>query len=112
VDAFAEATVSYVPIADIAARLNASIEGGGVPMTNKWVGSVVRRLGIPTVKTGGTYAIHTTERGRINALAERLCVQRNPTVSNWTPDNRASNSHVFTGDTNAESMEEQSSANH
>jgi len=111
VNAFVDASTPYIPISEIAERLNERlVADGDTPMTNKWVGGVIRRLGISTTKTNGTYAIHSIERRRIEALAQRLCVQRDPTVSNPTPDNPASVPHVSIEDEETGSMGEQSLA--
>lgn len=106
VDAFAEATVSHVTIADIAARLNAQL-GDDMPMTNKWVGGIVRKLGIPTAKSNGVYGISIRERSRVATLAERLCVKRNPPVDNPPPANPVADSPVYREREITVSMEEQ-----
>jgi hypothetical protein len=86
VEAFAQASSPYVLIADVAARFNERVLAHGeAPMTNKWVGSVVRRLGIPTAKSRGVYGIPIRERTRIRALADRLGVSCNPTADDPSP---------------------------
>lgn len=79
-EAFQHATTPYVPVAAIANRYNQMISArGSAPMTNKWVGSVIRtRFGIPTAKSNGVYGIPIGERTRIEAIADRLGV--NPTA--------------------------------
>lgn len=75
--AFQAATGPYVPIAVIADRFNQTGRASGhAPMTNKWVGGVLRsRFAIPTAKSRGVYGISITERARVAALADRLGVQ-------------------------------------
>ena len=110
-DAFAEIDTPYIAISEIAERLNGRlVADGDTPMTNKWVGSAIRRLGISTTKTNGTYAIHSIERRRIEVLAQRLCIQRDPTDRNPTPDKLASVPHVSIEDEETGSMGEQSLA--
>jgi hypothetical protein len=44
-------------------------------MTNKWVGSFIRRrLRLATAKSGGVYVIPLTERQRLEVLAQRFGV--------------------------------------
>jgi hypothetical protein len=53
-----------------------SADDFGKPMTNKWVGSFIRRrLRLATTKTGGVYVIPPSERARVSALAKRFGVQ-------------------------------------
>jgi hypothetical protein len=77
-DSFEGTPGPHAPISDIASRFNQISAGDlGQPMTNKWVGSFVRRrLRLATLKTGGVYAIPTTERTKIYGLAERFGLRR------------------------------------
>ncbi|MBO9714260.1 hypothetical protein [Sphingomonas sp.] len=71
VDAFSHETGPYVSIADIARRFNdASIALGRSPMTNKWVGGVVRQaFGLMTSKSNGVYGIPRAQWARVQKLA-------------------------------------------
>jgi hypothetical protein len=76
-EAFAATPAAYASVKDIADRFNArNAEGFGQPMTNKWVGSFIRRrLRLATTKTGGVYVIPPSERARVSALARRFGVE-------------------------------------
>lgn len=76
VEAFAASSTPHASVSDIAGCFNAATEGEfGGPMSNKWVGSFIRRrLRLATAKTGGVYVIPPTERPRIEALARRFGV--------------------------------------
>jgi hypothetical protein len=73
VNAFERTHTPYIGVADIASRYNQrALATGQVPMSNKWVGVVIRKLGLPTAKSRGVYGISITERTRIALLADRL----------------------------------------
>lgn len=76
-EAMEKCSASAVPISEIAARFNAHAEADlGQAMTNKWVGSFLRRrLHLKTMKTSGTYAVPLTEWKRVKALAFRSGVE-------------------------------------
>lgn len=81
VEAFECAATSSVGVADIARRYNhRALASGQMPMSNKWVGAIVRKLGLPTAKSRGVYGISITERVRIAALADRLGVKHQLTA--------------------------------
>jgi hypothetical protein len=69
--ALKEAVTAYVPLADVAERFNRSSGNLQVPLTNKAVGTMVRRLGVATTKSRGVYVIPHTERERVRVLASR-----------------------------------------
>jgi hypothetical protein len=71
---------THVPIGDIAERFNAAVADDlGRTMTNKWVGSFLRRrLRLATSKIGGAYGISLTERPKVTALATRFGVTQSP----------------------------------
>lgn len=90
VEAFKGADHPHVPVSAVAHIFNSkTLEKSHLPMSNKWVGSVIRtRLQIPTVKSHGVYVVSQTERDRVNALAARLGIL--PTeVPAMTPLSRA-----------------------
>lgn len=66
----------HAAIANVTERFNEKASSElGQPMTNRWVGSFVRRrLRLATQKNGGVYVIPPTERARIDALAARYGV--------------------------------------
>ncbi len=72
-EAFAAATTPGVSVAEVARRFNdRAAESLGQSMSNKWVGSFLRRrLGLATTKTGGVYVIPATERPQAEALSAR-----------------------------------------
>jgi hypothetical protein len=72
-DAFHESQRPAVGISEITDRLNnMSAQLGHLPVTPKWVGSLVRRkLGVEPAKSHGVYVIPPSERQRIEAIARR-----------------------------------------
>jgi len=76
-DAFAASPAHYAAVRDVTDRFNANkADDFGKPMTNKWVGSFIRRrLRLATTKTGGVYVIPPSERARVSALAKRFGVE-------------------------------------
>ncbi len=73
-DAFACLSVPYVTIDDIARRTNAASADYQLPLSNKSVGAIVRRLGVATTKTRGVYVIDQDARERVDALVERFAL--------------------------------------
>jgi hypothetical protein len=73
-EAFSVTTASYVSVADVAQRFNAAnSENFYLPVTNKWVGSMLRnRLRIATMKSRGIYVVPQSERPKIETLAARF----------------------------------------
>lgn len=71
--AFGDAAGPHAPINEIAMRFNATeADGLGHAMSNKWVGSFIRkRLHLATLKTGGVYVVPATERGKLAAMLAR-----------------------------------------
>jgi hypothetical protein len=79
--AFRASDAPHASLKDIADCFNArSGENFGErPMTNKWVGSFIRRrLRLATSKTGGVYVVPPSERGRVAVLAARFGVAPPP----------------------------------
>ena len=76
VAAFEETDTPMVRVGDVAERLNrAASERFHKPLSNKAVGFLIReKLGIPTTKSHGTYAIGQDKRERVYALADRYGV--------------------------------------
>jgi len=76
IQVFDGSAAPHAAVKDIADRFNArSTEQLGQPMTNKWVGSFLRRrLRLATTKTGGVYVVPPSERARVTALAKRFGV--------------------------------------
>lgn len=74
VEAIAATAKPNVAISEIAHIFNSkSLELSHLPMTNKWVGWVLRtRLQIATVKSHGVYVVPQSERSRIEVLAARF----------------------------------------
>ncbi len=74
VEAFEQADTPNVPVSAVAHLFNRkTLEKSHLPMTSKWVGSVIRtRLRIPTRKSHGVYVVPESERERIHALAVRF----------------------------------------
>jgi hypothetical protein len=74
VEAFAATAKPNVAISEIAHIFNSkSLELSHLPMTNKWVGWVLRtRLKIATTKSHGVYVVPQSERSRVTLLAERF----------------------------------------
>jgi len=77
-EAFDTTAGPHAGIGEVAERFNAAAADElGRPMTNKWVGGFIRkRLRLPTIKTNGVYAVPTSERARVKALAERFGVRQ------------------------------------
>ncbi|WP_439538929.1 hypothetical protein [Sphingomonas sp.] len=73
-DAFACLSVPYVTIDDIARRTNAASAEFQLPLSNKSVGAIVRRLGVATTKTRGVYVVGQDARERVDALVERFAL--------------------------------------
>ena len=75
-EALASATTAHVSVANIAVAFNRyALPELGHAMTNKWVGSFLRRrLQLRTTKTRGNYVVPATERLRIDALTKRFGV--------------------------------------
>ena len=73
-DAFASLSAPYVTIDDIARRTNAASEEFQLPLSNKSVGAIVRRLGVTTTKSRGVYVIGQDARERVDALVERFAL--------------------------------------
>jgi hypothetical protein len=75
---FADAAAPHAGVDDIATRFNEHAAAElGRPMTNKWVGSFIRRrLRLVTHKTGGVFVVPREELRRVEALAERYGMQR------------------------------------
>lgn len=69
--AFEETTAPFVSVADVTERFNSSSEEFHLPITNKAVGAMVRRLGIATTKSRGIYVIPQGERSRLASIAAR-----------------------------------------
>lgn len=72
----ADAARAVIPVADIAAAL---IEQHGAeydrPITNRWVGGVLRRrLNLRTYKSHGNYVVPATERAKVALLCTRYGV--------------------------------------
>ncbi len=67
------AGTGHAPVSAIAERFNAEHAGAyGRPMSNKWVGYVLRaRLHLATHKTGGVFVVPASERERVEGLAKR-----------------------------------------
>ncbi len=60
------------PVSEIAESFNAAVAADlGKPMTHRWVGGFIRRLGLATMKTGGVYVVPAADRVKARALAER-----------------------------------------
>lgn len=78
VGAFDASPTAHASVDDVACRFNEIAASElGRPMSNKWVGGFIRRrLRVAPVKSGGTYVIAPTERGRIDVLARRFGVGR------------------------------------
>jgi len=76
VDTFAGSSAPNAPINQITERFNALAAADlGRPMSNKWVGSFLRRkLRLATIKTGGVYVVPASERTKALTLAERFGV--------------------------------------
>jgi len=71
--AFEGSLNSSASVQDIAERFNvATADELGRAMTNRWVGSFVRRLGLATMKTGGVYVVPATELPKARVLALRF----------------------------------------
>jgi len=68
IEAFDRNQTSFISIADVALRFNKSREDLHLPLSNKAVGAIVRRLGITTTKSRGIYIISQSERATIAAL--------------------------------------------
>src|SRR3989344_5045095 len=68
-----------IPIAEIAGLL---LERHGAeydrPITNRWVGSILRRLNIRTYKCPGTYVLPVAERGKLDLLCARYGLETDP----------------------------------
>lgn len=75
-DTFSKSTAPNAPLSEIAARFNAHAAAElGQDMSNKWVGSFVRRrLNLAPVKTGGTYAVSRAQMPKIERMAARYGV--------------------------------------
>lgn len=73
-DAFACPSAPYVTIDDIARRTNAASADFQLPLSNKSVGAIVRRLGVATTKTRGVYVVGQDARQRVDALVERFAL--------------------------------------
>lgn len=73
-DAFASLSVPYVTIDDIARRTNAASADFQLPLSNKSVGAIVRRLGVATTKTRGVYVVGQDARERVDVLVERFAL--------------------------------------
>jgi hypothetical protein len=75
-DTFAAGPGPNAILSEIAKRFNlACAEELGRPMTNKWVGSYLRRrLRLPSLKSGGVYAVPASAREQVVALAPRYGV--------------------------------------
>jgi hypothetical protein len=74
VEAFSASDGGNVSLREIAARFNVAhpTEYGG-PMSNKWIGHVLRkRLRITTCKSTGIYVVPVSEKPKIDALAARV----------------------------------------
>ncbi|UVO53065.1 hypothetical protein [Sphingomonas sp. SUN039] len=71
---FRVAPTPYLTLADITAQFNdAMAEHGAAPIESKATGWLVRgKLGLVTTKTRGVYVIPQSERGKIDALADRF----------------------------------------
>jgi len=82
-DAFAATTDQHASIMEITRRfVDRAGDTLGRQVSNKWVGSFVRRrLRLPTIKTGGVYVVQRTERGRLDVLAQRFGVHARSTQS-------------------------------
>jgi hypothetical protein len=72
--AFAAASTPFVSVRDIAERFNAAhIDEYGRPMSNKWVGHMLRkRFNLSTHKSNGVYVIPVSERSKVDALVQRF----------------------------------------
>jgi len=68
-----------IPIAEIAGLL---LERHGAeydrPITNRWVGSILRRLNLRTYKSHGTYVLPVAERGKLDLLCARYGLETDP----------------------------------
>lgn len=72
-EALAASKSPSASVQDITDRFNAAHAGEfGGPMTNRWVGHVLRkRLHIRTMKSGGVYVVPASERPKVDMLAAR-----------------------------------------
>jgi len=70
--AFEETEEPFVSVADVAGRFNNSLENFHLPISNKAVGAIVRRLGVTTTKSRGIYVIPQSERARLSVIAKRF----------------------------------------
>jgi hypothetical protein len=68
-----------IPIAEIAGLL---LERHGAeydrPITNRWVGGILRRLNLRTYKSHGTYVLPAAERGKLDLLCARYGLEADP----------------------------------
>ncbi|HUZ12292.1 MAG TPA: hypothetical protein VMU93_05535 [Caulobacteraceae bacterium] len=76
IETFAASDDPNASVRDITSQFNTKVGARlGQAMSNRWVGSFVRRrLRLATHKTGGVYVIPPTERARVDALAQRYGV--------------------------------------
>lgn len=70
--AFEDATAPFISLADVTQRFNNSLEDFHLPLSNKAVGAIVRRLGVATTKSRGIYIISQSERSRCSGIAKRF----------------------------------------
>lgn len=91
VDTFGGLSAPNAPVNEIAERFNALAAADlGRPMSNKWVGSFIRRkLRLTTTKTNGVYVVPPTERAKVIALAERFGVIDRAQSPEQSPSDRS-----------------------
>lgn len=70
-DAFGTASAPYVSIAEVTRRYNELSDNNALPLSNKAVGAIVRRLGLTAKKSRGVYVISQNARHEIEQLAAR-----------------------------------------
>lgn len=81
VEAFETSKTAFVSIADVALCFNKSRESFHLPLNNKGVGAIIRKLGITTAKSRGVYVISQTERAKLTALLARHDTQTGATIT-------------------------------
>lgn len=74
---FAADTSVALPLKQVVAALSARYrEEYERPITNRWIGSVLKRLTIRTVKSHGIYVVPASEREKVTLLCARYGVDR------------------------------------
>jgi hypothetical protein len=76
-------TVPPVPLSEIAAAFIAQ-HGSDYerPITNRWIGGLLRRLGVVLYKRNGVFVVLPGQQERIDSLCTRYGIESSPPKSN------------------------------